>query len=61
MILHDPISTFAEMKTVDKNSRNLFAEMAISRLKEKLAGRDLTYAEMNSQQQVNKILINFFL
>ncbi|KAI1720709.1 phosphatidylinositol 3- and 4-kinase domain-containing protein [Ditylenchus destructor] len=57
LILHDPISTFKsdKMKT-DKNQRNLFAEMAILRLKEKLAGRDLTYAEMNAPEQVAQLI-----
>lgn len=40
------------MKKSDVNQRNLFAEMAILRLKEKLAGRDLSYSEMNAKQQV---------
>lgn len=40
------------MKKSNANQRNLFAEMAILRLKEKLAGRDLSYAETNAEQQV---------
>lgn len=54
--MHDPISTFVEMKSADKNRRNLFAEMAISRLKEKLAGRYLTFLEMTPQQQITRLL-----
>uniref|UniRef100_A0A915D0N3 PI3K/PI4K catalytic domain-containing protein n=1 Tax=Ditylenchus dipsaci TaxID=166011 RepID=A0A915D0N3_9BILA len=55
LILYDPISSLKSRlsldKRMDKAQRNLFAECAISRLKEKLAGRDLTYAEMNAEEQ----------
>lgn len=50
LILHDPISTFVAAKS----ARNLFAETAISRLREKLGGRDLSYAGMTIEQQVNE-------
>uniref|UniRef100_A0A915EC94 non-specific serine/threonine protein kinase n=1 Tax=Ditylenchus dipsaci TaxID=166011 RepID=A0A915EC94_9BILA len=60
LILYDPISSLKSRlsldKRMDKAQRNLFAECAISRLKEKLAGRDLTYAEMNAEEQMTRLI-----
>jgi hypothetical protein len=51
VLLHDPISTFLDNASFQDN-RHFFAETAILRLREKLAGRDLTLVETSSDQQV---------
>ena len=59
-LLHDPVSTFAAKpmgNNMDDNQpRHFVAETAISRLKEKLAGRGLSLQVMTAEQQVNKLL-----
>jgi ataxia telangiectasia mutated family protein len=54
LLLHDPVSTFKEQS--QSKGQPLFAEMAILRLREKLAGRDLTYSEMTAEQQVTQLI-----
>lgn len=56
-LIHDPVSTFAAkcQKTDSDKNRHFVAETAISRLKEKLAGRGLSMHVMTAEQQVNKL------
>ena len=59
-LLHDPVSTFAAKpigNNMDGNQpRHFVAETAISRLKEKLAGRGLSLQVLTAEQQVDKLL-----
>uniref|UniRef100_A0AC34R4Y1 Non-specific serine/threonine protein kinase n=1 Tax=Panagrolaimus sp. JU765 TaxID=591449 RepID=A0AC34R4Y1_9BILA len=56
-LIHDPVSTFAAkcQKAGSDNNRHFAAETAISRLKEKLAGRGLSMHVMTAEQQVDKL------
>lgn len=51
MLLDDPVSSFADYSHTE-GDRHLIAETSISRLKEKLAGRDLAIKELDAEQQV---------
>lgn len=51
MLLHDPISSFG----LNADGRNMLTETAISRLRSKLEGRDLSVSFQTVEQQVKLI------
>uniref|UniRef100_A0A7E4VXJ7 non-specific serine/threonine protein kinase n=1 Tax=Panagrellus redivivus TaxID=6233 RepID=A0A7E4VXJ7_PANRE len=58
-LIHDPVSTFAVVAPHSQGQqkpRHLVAESAISRLREKLAGRDFDMREMPAERQVDRLL-----
>lgn len=52
ILLHDPISTFGGGVNSTTDGRNVLAETAISRLRSKLEGRDLSLSNQSVEQQV---------
>uniref|UniRef100_A0A914PKF1 non-specific serine/threonine protein kinase n=1 Tax=Panagrolaimus davidi TaxID=227884 RepID=A0A914PKF1_9BILA len=54
-LVHDPVSTFAAVSS-QTNNRHFVAEAAISRLKEKLAGRDSSLFVLTPEQQVCNLI-----
>jgi ataxia telangiectasia mutated family protein len=60
LLLHDPISSFGGDVKVEGAERNMLAETAISRLRSKLEGRDLSIVNQTAEQQVINVFTHIY-